>query len=559
MSVMVERGNQVQEIKEAVNIVDLVSQYTTLTPAGKRMKGLSPFTNEKTPSFFVDPDDGVYYCFSSQKGGDIFTFVQETEGVDFKEALKILAERAGIELSSGQSEVVKQDNKRLHHLLEVAADTYKRNCTGEIIKYLHARGITDESIRAWGIGYAPNAWNTLCTKKISGIDEHVTAGLCVQKEKSVYDRFRNRIQFPFHDSQGRVIGFSGRIYGDGEGAKYINSPESPIFHKSTFLYGLHKAKPHIRKHNVAILTEGPIDAIMVHQAGYPMTVATSGTAVTEEHLKTLQRISNRLLIILDGDAAGKRAALRVIEMTFILGIDSKIVVLPEGKDPADIVQEDVSQFKEAVRAALSAAKFLVRYVGDVYGDESGDRLRGVREVALPIIAASKDLLVREHAIQEIASFCNIDVDKIKEHLEQTQSGTVQEDTILLKRVKEIPNKEKKLHPYKNPKKSLITALQAINYLRKHKITCDEGGSILSEAKEVFGNPSENEVNYEVAKLYFEGQGQDSNEKDRKECLGRAQTVWKDSLKELESGLKRYRSSQDLKEADFEKSRKKGFL
>ena len=417
---MADRGSQVQEIKEATDIVDLVSQYTALTPAGKRMKGLSPFTNEKTPSFFVDPDAGVYYCFSSQKGGDVFTFVQETEGVDFREALKMLADRAGIDLrsGSGQSGNV-QVYERLYHVLESVANVYQRNLNREVLQYLYSRGISKEFVASWGIGYAPDAWNTVCTKQMSGLDDHIKAGMCVRKESSVYDRFRNRVQFPFYDERGRVVGFSGRIYGSGEGAKYINSPESPLFHKSSFLYGLHKAKPHIRKHNVAMLTEGPVDAIMMHQAGYPMTVATSGTAVTKEHLAKLKRLSNRLLVVPDGDAAGMRAALRVVEMAFGLGMDSKVVVLPDGDDPADVIKSDISLFKKRVKEAFSATRFLTHYVACEYGEAGEDRVRGVREVVMPVIGGIQDPLVREYAVRDVADFCGLSVETIQESLTQT--------------------------------------------------------------------------------------------------------------------------------------------
>ena len=179
---MADRGNQVQVIKDAIDIVDLVSQYTTLTPAGKRMKGLSPFTNEKTPSFFVDPEEGVYYCFSSQKGGDVFTFVQETEGVDFKDSLKILADRAGIDLASTQSDEGRS-NGILYHLLESAAVLYQKNLNGKVRRYLMSRGIEEKSIQEWGIGYAPDAWNTVCTKWMPNLAEQVEVGMCVQTEK----------------------------------------------------------------------------------------------------------------------------------------------------------------------------------------------------------------------------------------------------------------------------------------------------------------------------------------------------------------------------------------
>lgn len=520
-------------IKDAIDIVDLVSQYTTLMPAGKRMKGLSPFTNEKTPSFFVDPTVGVYYCFSSQKGGDIFTFVQETEGVDFREALKMLADRAGIDLLSTRSER-RQDNTTLYHLLESAASVYQKNLTDGVRNYLLSRGMSNESIKVWSIGYAPDAWNTICTKQMPNLAEQVKVGMCVQTEKSVYDRFRNRVQFPFYDEQGRVIGFSGRIYGDGDGAKYINSPESPLFNKSAFLYGLHKAKPYIRKHNVTLLTEGPIDVIMAHQAGYPMTVATSGTAVTGEHLRTLRRLSNRLLIVMDSDAAGNRAALRIIEMTFALNMDSKVVVLPNGSDPADSICEDVQKFKTAVKEALSATAFLTHYVAKVYGNEGEDRIRGVKEVILPIIASNKDPLMRGHAVQEIASFCGLRNEMVEESLRQTQSDkSIQEDTSVLRREIPVSKKKKDDDPDRKARDLFTVAALAVAFLKKHEVALtEEHDTLFQNAQEVFGEKVSG-VNEKVAEMRYE-----ERFSDRKKQVQGAQTEMEDMLKQLNAELKK---------------------
>lgn len=475
MSVMVNRTDQVQMIKDAIDIVDVIAQYTTLTPAGKRMKGLSPFTNEKTPSFFVDPDAGVYYCFSSQKGGDIFSFVQDMEGIDFKEALQMLAERAGIDITTTTKS--KKNNESLYHLLESAETVYQNHLTKEVKRYLIDRGISEGSIQEWKIGYAPDSWNTLCSKKTPNLAENVLAGMCIEnKEKeSVYDRFRNRIQFPFHDEQKRVIGFSGRMYGDDEGAKYINSPESPLFKKSSFLYGLHKAKLHIRKHNCSILTEGPIDAIMIHQAGYPMAVATSGTAVTEAHLQKLKRLSNRILIALDGDAAGQRAALRVIEMACEIGMDTKVIILPDEEDPADVIAQDADLFKKMVREAVPATAFLTTYIKKQYGGNSEDHIRGMKEVALPIIAKNKDPMSREHMIKEIAEFCGLSFEAVQENMQRIQEGitTKNTETAPLRKKKpaptqkEINTKEKKINTL------LHTVAMATQFLKNNNKPINE--------------------------------------------------------------------------------------
>ena len=493
-----------QAIKDAIDIVDIVGQYTTLTPAGKRMKGLSPFTNEKTPSFFVDPDEGVYYCFSSQKGGDVFSFVQDAEGVDFREALQMLAERAGIDLTN-QPSSQSAKNTPLYHLLESVAAVYQKNLTPEVLQYLAGRGMSEQSIAAWGVGYAPDDWNTLCTKQMPNRAEYITAGMCIEnKEKqSVYDRFRNRVQFPFYDEQGRVIGFSGRVYGDGDGAKYINSPESPLFNKSSFLYGLHLAKPHIRKHNVAMLTEGPIDAIMVHQAGYPMAVATSGTAVTETHLQTLQRLSNRLLIVFDSDPAGQRAALRVIEMTYALGMDSKVVVLPEGSDPADVIAEDVEQFKTAVREAVPATVCMTQYVAQHYGDSGEDRIRGVKEVVLPIVATHTDPMIREHAIKEVAAFCDLSVATIQESLGQVQgSPTVRDAEPALRRKKDVVRVQDRADTQKEQVAVLLTnAAMAVRFIKINNWSLTESNTqLLDEVQKIKPLP---EVDEKVVQMRYE--------------------------------------------------------
>lgn len=511
MSVMTNRSDQVQMIKDAVDIVDIIAQYTTLTPAGKRMKGLSPFTNEKTPSFFVDADAGVYYCFSSQKGGDIFSFIQDVEGVDFREALKILAECAGIDITDSMEN--KPNNAPLYHLLEGAVMVYRQNLTEEVKRYLTDRGINEQSIQEWDIGYAPDNWNMLCGKKTPNLAEHIISGMCIEnKEKqSIYDRFRNRIQFPFHDERGRVIGFSGRMYGEGEGAKYINSPESPLFKKSSFLYGLHKAKPHIRKHNVAILTEGPIDAIMIHQAGYRVAVATSGTAVTEIHLQTLKRLSNRIVIALDGDAAGQRATLRVIEMTYTLGIDSKVVILPDEYDAADIVAKDIGQFKKMVKEAVSATDFLTRYVKKHYGEDNEDRIRGVKETVLPIIARNKDPMTREHAVKEFATFCGLSPETVQKNLQSVQEGVVAaEDTkpTQHRRKKDIATQHKNT-PEERFTKIATIAAGAVAFLKKqNKQITEAHEQMLSEIQKNSPLPK---VDEEVMQIHYEEKSTDAAE------------------------------------------------
>ena len=507
-----DRNSVKEAVREAADIVAVVSQYTALQPAGKRLKGLSPFTNEKTPSFFVDPDAGLYYCFSTQKGGDVFTFVQEMEGLDFKEALAALAERTGIDIRDSARR--NERHTHLYHLLESAAAVYRDNLTGAPLEYIRSRGVTEESLATWGIGYAPDAWNTMCSDRTPDIDAHIQSGMCIKKENRVYDRFRNRIMFPFYDVRNRVIGFSGRDCGNSTGAKYINSPESPLFHKSSFLYGLHLAKSHIRKNNFSVLTEGPLDAIMVHQAGYPVAVAVSGTGVTENHIRQLHRLSRRLLIAFDGDQAGIRAALRVIGMAFEIGMDVKVPVMRDGADPASVIARDAGDFKRCVREAPTAISFLLNYIGRKYGDGGDGILRGIREEVLPVIARAKEPLARDYMIRETASFSSLGADAIAEEV----NGIIAGRRAAVNRGGYTPSGRTK-PTLPQPRKNLAdritdlfaAAARARQFLFLHNITLSEpAGVLINTIGTEYGKLED--YNEGLARMYFEERAADDRER-----------------------------------------------
>ena len=415
-----DRSTVKEAVREATDIVALVSRYTSLQPAGKRMKGLSPFKREKTPSFFVDPAEGLYYCFSTQKGGDVFTFVQEMEGMTFAEALAELADRAGIDMRD-------TDRRRgeIHAPVPhpgIGGGTVPRE-THRHPPRIHPLPRTDRTVagtvgdrvRSRRMGHAMFTADAGCGQS------HTVRHVHQKSDTSVYDRFRNRIMFPFHDIRGRIIGFSGRDRGDAGGAKYINSPESPIFHKSTYLYGLHLAKKHIRKSNFSILTEGPIDTIMVHQAGYPVAVAVSGTGVTENHVRQLQQLSNRLLIAFDGDQAGIRASRRVIGMALEIGMDVKVLELENGADPASVIRKDSDSFRNAVKDATPAIQFILRHTRKKYGDTDDGMYRGVKEEITPVIASAKEPLARDYMVRETAAFSGLGADAIAEEVNRIRS------------------------------------------------------------------------------------------------------------------------------------------
>ncbi len=395
-------NDAVQQIKEKLSIIEVIGQYVELHKAGKSYKGKSPFTNEKTPSFYVSPERGVYFCFSSQKGGDIFTFVQEMEGVDFKGALKILAEKAHVELVP-EDPKKRDERETAYALLEEATQYFfsMREKYAHAHEYVTTRGVSEFSVRAWRIGYAPDEWRSLKTHlEAKGFKEEdiFRAGLIKDagQGKERYDVFRDRIMFPLCDSSGRVVAFSGRTLKKEDGVpKYVNSPETALYKKSELLYGYDRAKNSIRQYDFSLLVEGQFDLVLTHQAGYTNAVAVSGTAFTDHHLALLMRLSSRSVLALDSDRAGIAAVKRVSGMMFAHGMDAKVARMPFGKDPADVVRQDPSELKRAIGAAVHVIEFLLGVLKEGSKDERSYKLT-VREELLPLLAHMHNRIDREH-------------------------------------------------------------------------------------------------------------------------------------------------------------------
>lgn len=392
----------VEQIKERLSIVEVIGGYTELKHAGKHFKGKSPFTNEKTPSFYVSPDRGMYYCFSSQKGGDMFTFIQEMEGVDFKGALKILAERANVELVAEDPK--KRDARETQYALLEEATKYfftERESHAHVKTYIEERGVNTQSIHTWRIGYAKDEWRALRNflKEKGFTDEQMlAAGLIKNADqgKEPYDVFRDRIMFPIFDPSGRVVAFSGRTLKTETGVpKYVNSPETELFQKSEILYGYDKAKHGIRQYEFSLIVEGQFDLVLSHQAGYSNTVAVSGTALTKHHIMLLLRLSPKVVLSLDADRAGisavKRSAVPMLEG----GMDVKVAHMPDGMDPADMIRKNPLDFKHTVGSALHVVEFLLQILKEQTKDERTYKLR-VREEILPLLVAIDNRIDREH-------------------------------------------------------------------------------------------------------------------------------------------------------------------
>jgi DNA primase len=409
----------VEIIKERLSIDEVIGSYVKLERAGQNFKARCPFHNEKTPSFHVSPQRGGYYCFGCGAKGDIFTFVESFEGLDFKGALKILADRAGVELKA-ERPGARDERERLFAIMEAATQYFETALSQNISiqKYITDRGVTSETIREFRLGYAPEGWRNLSEHLQSigySLQEIEIAGLGKKpteegkSEKGLYDRFRGRVMFPINDSSGRVIAFSGRIVNDdGASAKYLNSPETPLFDKSSTLYGLDKAKEAIRRVGYAVLVEGQFDLVLAHQAGTKNVVAASGTALTDDegetgsrgiaNMKMLARLAKNVVLSFDGDTAGIRAAYRGTRLAYSLGMDVKVAVLPDGKDPADVIREGGETWQTILRNTVSALVFFLNRFKKEVSDEK-NYLKRVRDELLPIIALLPSAIDQEHALK----------------------------------------------------------------------------------------------------------------------------------------------------------------
>ncbi len=416
----------VDQIKDRLSILDVIGGYVKLAKSGKHWKGRSPFTSEKTPSFFVSPERGMYYCFSSGKGGDIFTFIQEMEGVDFRGALQMLAERAGVELTPERSED-RTERELLYSLLEDATRYYELELekVPNALTYLATRGVTDQTKQKWRIGFAPAEWRSLTTYlKTKGytVAQIMKAGLAKGSEKSAepYDTFRNRIMFPINDTSGRPVGFSGRdMSGDATAPKYVNSPETPLYEKSRVLFGYDKAKQGIRTLDFALIVEGQFDLVLAHQAGYSNTVAISGTAMTDTHVELINRLTKKAVLALDSDKAGIASAKRSATLMLLKDMDVKVARIEGGKDPADLVREDPKLLKAAIGHATHVIPFLIETVKRDAQDDRTFKLR-VREEVVPFVTLIPNRMDAEHWEKVIADGTGTTTDAIHFEVERVR-------------------------------------------------------------------------------------------------------------------------------------------
>ncbi|MCC7004694.1 DNA primase, partial [Candidatus Nomurabacteria bacterium] len=426
-------SRDVEIIKERLGIADVVGSYLKIEKAGNNMKAKCPFHNEKTPSFFISPDRGTYYCFGCGAKGDIFSFVQEFEGIDFLGALKILADRAGVTLSRGNNED-KTEKERLRTIIEKATIFFQRNLSGntKILEYLKSRGLSTSTISIFRIGYSFPEWRGLYDYlKKDGISESdmLKAGLIKKSDNGFYDTFRGRVMFPISDTSGRVIAFSGRIVeDDGKSPKYLNTPDTILFDKSSVLYGLDKAKSEIRKRDYTILVEGQMDLLMSHQIGFTNTVAVSGTALTDtllskenviNNLGLINRLSKNIIISLDSDEAGFKASQRSAQIALSLGMDVKMAKIPKGMDPADTILKDKNLWKKIIMNSEHVVDF---YVNSLLDKNLDERKLGkeIEKNVLPYVLAMRSSIDQSHFISKIAEKTGIKEDALWEELKKVK-------------------------------------------------------------------------------------------------------------------------------------------
>lgn len=416
----------VVRVREQTDVVAVVSEYTQLKRVGLRYQGLCPFHTEKSGSFSVNAEDGLYYCFGCGVGGDIITFVQEKEQLDFVGAVEWLANKAGITLhytTTGQGEERKRKSV-LQDALAKAVDWYHQRLltsedAGLARGYLRQRGYDGDVVREYQIGWAPEGWDLLA-KSLRLSDEDLTdSGLgFVNRFGRQQDSFRGRVLFPIFDAQGKAVGFGGRVLPGGDGPKYKNSSESTVYAKSRVLYGLHWAKTSIVEADEVIVCEGYTDVIGFAKAGAPRAVATCGTALTEEHVKLLRRFASRVVLAFDADAAGQNAAARFYEWEKAHDIDVAVVELPGGVDPGDLAQSDPEALVAAVTDARPFLEFRVERAITAVDRSTNEGRAKAAERALAMVAEHPDPLVRDQYVMTVASRCQFEPDIIRTMLRE---------------------------------------------------------------------------------------------------------------------------------------------
>lgn len=422
--------NDVEEVKQRLDIVEVVAGYVELKKAGKDYRGISPFRSEKTPSFFVSPDKQIWHDFGANEGGDVISFVMRAEGLSFPEALEMLAARAGVELKPRSQGMGSEKKGRLFAVVELATRYYHYQLSRSDLALVYlkeTRALKPATIKAFRLGYAPSGWTSFteyATKQGFSLDELVKAGLSAKSSRSRggYDVFRDRVMFPVFDAQARPVGFSGRILeADQKTAKYVNTSDTPIYHKSRVLYGLAQAKEAIRDQDTVIVVEGNVDVVILWQFGQKNVVAASGTALTIDQVKALGRLASTIKLCFDQDKAGLQATLRAIELGQEAGVRIEVISIEGAKDPDELLVKSPEKWKKYVDNSQYAIDYLFDYAVKTIGIDAGPAKKSTTKFLIPVLRKIHDRIELEHYITRLGQLVQVDNGVIKQLVEQEKS------------------------------------------------------------------------------------------------------------------------------------------
>lgn len=427
-----------EEIKAKLDIVDVVSEYFPLKPSGVNHKARCPFHEEKTPSFMVNREKQFYHCFGCNAGGDVFTFIQEMEKIEFPEALKILANKAGVKLPAYNPEMSNLKTRLLaiqeEAVLWFSGQLMNSEAGKKALEYLRAkRKLSDQTIKEWQLGYALDSWEALSRhlKSKNYTDEEIIqSGLVVVKQnsKEYYDRFRDRIMFPIEDYHGNIVGFTGRAMKEEESAKYVNSPQGLVYNKSEVIFGLYRAKQAIKEADRVVVVEGNTDVIASHSMGVKNVVAVSGTALTEDQIRILERYTNNIIFAFDADEAGMRAAERSIELSWQRELAVKVIAIDKdlGKDPDEVIQKDPGKWRELIEGAVPAMEYFFKIHLAGYKPEDVESKKRVAGKLLSLIIKLGSSIEEDFYIKKLAERLDVGERPLREAVDKAR-GRVKKD------------------------------------------------------------------------------------------------------------------------------------
>ena len=447
--------DDVDLIKQKIDVGDLIASYIPVKRAGRNLKANCPFHNEKSPSFVISPERQIWHCFGCGKGGDVFTFIEEYERLDFSESLKLLAEKAGVKLKKNVFKTHQDEKKsRIYEINHLSSQFYHYLLTDHVsgkkaLKYvLENRGLSKALVTTYLIGFAPHQPNALCNylmkKKGYKSEELVEAGVATLRNGRLYDFFQNRLMFPIQDAQGNIVAFSGRIMTDDDtptgGPKYINTKETPVYIKGDTVFGLFQAKEHIKKEKKVILMEGEFDAITAYKEGITNAIAIKGTALTENQIRLLKRFAQKIVFCFDTDLAGTEAQRRSIALITHEGINASVVIPPEGKDPDELLRENPIMFKKALKNEINIYDFIIQ---SSVQDEDPASVEGKKHILSRTLSYLSDIdneIVKEHYLKKLADLLNTSYESVVKEAERTKAPAQKVDSPVIPSTK-VPRQE----------------------------------------------------------------------------------------------------------------------